>query len=72
MTTVGYGDIVCVSFIERIYHIILLAIGVILYSFIISKFGNYIKNESHAQIKLNNNETLLEEIRMAYPAMPIK
>ena len=36
MTTVGYGDIVCVSFIERIYHIILLFIGTLLYTFLVS------------------------------------
>jgi hypothetical protein len=31
MTTVGYGDIVCISSIERIFHIILLALGTIIY-----------------------------------------
>ena len=72
MTTVGYGDIVCVSYCERIFHIILLAIGSIAYSYIISKIGNQIKDENHIQIKLNKNKTILEEIRVTYPLMPFK
>ena len=40
MTTVGYGDIICISFIERIYHIILLFLGTLLYTFLVSKISN--------------------------------
>ena len=55
MTTVGYGDIVCISSIERIYHIILLFIGTLLYTFLVSKIGNYLRDESHERIKLNKD-----------------
>ena len=72
MTTVGYGDIVCISSYERIFHIILLGIGTILYSFIVSKIGNYLRNESYEQMKLNKDLNILESIRLAYPAMPFK
>ena len=72
MTTVGYGDIVCISPIERNFQIILLAIGTVVYSFIITKFGNYIEKKNDIQIELNNNENLLEQIRLAYPLMPFK
>ena len=72
MTTVGYGDIVCVSPIERNFQIILLAIGTVVYSFIITKFGNYIEKKNDIQIELNNNENLLEQIRLSYPLMPFK
>ena len=72
LTTVGYGDIVCNSFGERILHILLLAVGSIFYSYIISTIGNYIKNDSHAKIALNNDLNILENIRIAYPNMPFK
>ena len=72
MTTVGYGDIICISFSERIYHIILLFIGTLLYTFLVSKIGNYLRDESHEQIKLSKDLNILESIRIAYPTMPFK
>ena len=72
MTTVGYGDIVCGSLAEIVYQIFLLSAGIIVYSFIISSIGNYVKNESHASMKFDKDETILEEIRIAYPNMPFK
>ena len=72
MTSVGYGDIVCISKIETCFQIILLSIGVVAYSWIISTVGDYVKNESRASIKYNKDITQLEEIRIAYPNMPFK
>ena len=72
MTTVGYGDIVCGSFNEIIFQIILLSAGIIVYSFIVSSIGNYVKNESHASMKFDKDEGILEEIRISYPNMPFK
>ena len=70
MTTVGYGDIICISFIERIYHIFLLVIGTLLYTFLVSKIGNYLRDESYEQIKLSKDLNILENIRITYPTMP--
>ena len=72
MTTVGYGDIICISPLERIYHIILLVIGTLLYTFLVSKIGNYLRDESHEQIKLSKDLTILEKIRIANPSMSFK
>jgi len=72
MTTVGYGDIVCVSFFERIYHIILLVIGTLLYTFLVSKIGNYLRDQSHEQTKLDKDLNILENIRITHPKMPFK
>ena len=72
MTTVGYGDIVCISFIERIYHIILLVIGTLLYTFLVSKIGNYLRDQSYEEIKLNKDLNILENIRITYPTMTFK
>ena len=72
MTTVGYGDIVCISSIERFYHIILLFIGTLLYTFLVSKIGNYLRDESYEQIKLSKDLNILENIRVTYPQMSFK
>ena len=72
LTTVGYGDIVCVSTLETFCQILFLAVGVIIYSWLVSNIGNYVKNTNHAAIKLNQNKILLEEIRIKYPEMPFK
>ena len=72
MTTVGYGDIVCGSFTEIIFQLVLLSAGISVYSFVVSSLGNYVKNESHASMKFDRDEAILEEIRISHPNMPFK
>ena len=72
LTTVGYGDIVCKSFYEVIYQIIILVIGSMLYPYIISSMGHSIKKISHEKIHLENNLAMLETIRRDYPNIPFK
>ena len=72
LTTVGYGDIVCQSLLERIFQIILLAIGSVFYPYIVSTIGNFIKNDSNAKITQQNKLGMLENIRRAYPNTPFK
>ena len=72
ITSVGYGDITCTSLAEIIFQIIVLTIGVIAYSWIVSTIGNYVKNETKAAIKYNKDIDLLEEIRIFYPKMSFK
>ena len=72
LTTVGYGDAVCLCQAERIFQIIILGVGVIAYSYLISAFGNLIKNESESSIKYNNSLKILEGIRVDYPNMTFK
>ena len=72
MTTVGYGDIVCISPIERFFQLILLSIGIVSYSFIITKFGNYVMKQSNEEIELEKKINQLEQIRIQYPLIPYK
>ena len=72
MTSVGYGDIVCINKEETFFQIILLSVGIVAYSWIISTVGDYVKNESRATIKYNKDMLQLEEIRITYPNMPFK
>ena len=72
LTSVGYGDIVCISKEETCFQILLLSIGLVAYSWIISTVGDYVKNKSRATINFKRDMTKLEEIRIAYPNMPYK
>ena len=72
LTTVGYGDVTCDSLTEICFQIILLSIGIVAYSWLITTVGNYVKNESKAQIKHSKDLTLLEEIRLEFPTMSFK
>ena len=72
MTTVGYGDIICISSIERFFQLILLSIGIVSYSFIITKFTNYVMKQSKQEIELDKKINELEQIRIQYPLMPYK
>ena len=72
MTSVGYGDIVCISSVERYFQIIMLSIGLVAYSWIISAVGDYVKNKSKAMDSYNRDMNKLEEIRISYPNMPFK
>ena len=72
MTTVGYGDIICISSIERFFQLILLSIGIVSYSFIISKFTNYVMKQSKEEIELDKKMNELEQIRIQYPLIPYK
>ena len=72
LTTVGYGDVINDSFTEIIFQIILLSIGIVAYSWIITIIGNYVKNESKAEIKHSKDLMMLEEIRIEFPTMSFK
>ena len=72
LTTIGYGDIICQSFIERIFQIIILAIGSIFYPYVISTIGNLTKKDSSAKIKQSNKLSMLEKIRKDYPNISFK
>ena len=72
LTTVGYGDIVCQSLLERIFQIIILVIGSVFYPYVVSLIGSVIQNDSSEKIKHSNNLNILENIRRNYPSMPFK
>ena len=72
MTTVGYGEISSDSFIEIVFRIILLAVGIICYSWLISSISNGINKQSYASINYSNECLLLESIRRAHRELPYK
>ena len=72
MTTVGYGDISCASLSEIIFQIVVLSVGITVYSWIVSNIGNYVKNENYASMQFNRDGEILEEIRISHPNMPFR
>ena len=72
MTTVGYGEIQSDSLIEIVFRIILLAVGIICYSWLISSISNGINKQSFASINFSNECLLLESIRRAHRELPYK
>ena len=72
MTTVGYGDIASDSFVEIVFRIILLAVGIICYSWLISSISNGINKQSYASINFSNECIILENIRREHRDLPYK
>ena len=72
MTTVGYGDISSDSFIEIVFRIILLAVGIIGYSWLISNISNRINKQSYASMNFENDCKNLEIIRLEHEELPFK
>ena len=72
LTTVGYGDILPNSFLEINFRVILLAVGIVGYSWLISSISNGINKENFASINYSNECQILEEIRMEHQKIPYK
>ena len=69
ITTVGYGDITGDTIPEIIFQVLLLIIGTIAYSFIISYFSNYIIKINKKSMTFEKNLGILQEIRLNHPNM---
>ena len=70
LTTVGYGDISSDSLVEICFRLILITVGIIGYSWIISSISNGINKENFASINFNNECQILEDIRISYKKLP--
>ena len=70
LTTVGYGDIDSNSMTEIKFRVILLAVGIVGYSWIISSISNGINKENYASINFENDCQILEDIRITHRKLP--
>ena len=64
--SIGYGDITWNNISEIIYNIILMMIGVILFSFAISSLSSLFINMNHKEAKFRNNLDLLDKLNQEY------
>ena len=67
ITTVGYGDITGDSYLEIIFQMILLIVGTLAYSFVISYISNYIVKKNQKSLAFEKNLNILKEIKMENP-----
>ena len=68
--TIGYGDIVSVSLYERVYNLILLVVGIMIYSYSVSALSNYVQTVDSKTLDYQNNLEILEQIRVTHEKMP--
>ena len=69
ITTVGYGDITGGTLPEILFQLLLLIIGTIAYSFIISYISNYIIKKNKKSMTFEKNLEILHEIKIHHPSM---
>ena len=67
ITTVGYGDLSCVTVPEKIYGIIIEFGGIIAYSYVVSSISNYVKSKHDQEEEYFNKYQILTRIRKKHP-----
>jgi len=70
LTTVGYGDITCYCFHERIYQLFLLIVGIMAYSYAVSAISNYIQKINERSADFTKKKSILDEIKLSNPNVP--
>lgn len=64
--TIGYGDVLSYTIYERIYNIILMLIGIGVYSYSVTAIGNLLSKMDLVTIKYNKNMNMLYDLRIKY------
>ena len=70
LTTVGYGDITCISSNEKIFGLFMEVIGICAYSWTLTEISNYIKVINEKTEELSNKIHILDDIKLNYPRLP--
>ena len=70
LTTVGYGDISCISIREKIFGLFMEVIGICAYSWALAQISNYIKVLNEKTEELLNKINILNDIKATYPNLP--
>lgn len=64
--TVGYGDIISKNVYERIYNVILMIVGIMLYSFALTSISNIVKINDEKTKNYDKKREYLDHISMKY------
>ena len=70
LTTVGYGDIICTTVMEKIFGLFMEFIGIFSYSWIVTSMSNYVKNLHEKTEEYEKKCKILEKIRQSYNKLP--
>ena len=66
VTTVGYGDLTCVTPNEKLFGIIIEIVGIMAYSWVLTSISNYVKSKSDKQEEYFKKYKILQDIKMTY------
>ena len=69
ITTVGYGDITPSNQEERLFGLVLLIVGIIVYSFAVAGISNYIKEIDDKNADYDKKLKILEDIKINNPKL---
>lgn len=64
--TVGYGDIIPSNIVERVYCSIVMLLGILIYTYIISSLSNYVYISEESSKELNDKIELVNDLRVKY------
>jgi hypothetical protein len=64
--SIGYGDIRSINFYERLFNIVLMIFGVLLYSFTITSLSNIVVKIDKKEKQYNKRVDFLDEIKIKY------
>ncbi len=69
VTTVGYGDLTCVTPIEKLFGLFMEIVGIFAYSFALTSISNYVKVLSDKNEEFHQKCEILDDIRLSYPEL---
>ena len=69
LTTVGYGDLLCITYKEKIFGLFMEIFGIIAYSWVVSSISNYVQGINEKNEDYENKCKILEEIKMTCPQL---
>jgi CRP-like cAMP-binding protein len=64
--TIGYGNIISKNTLERVYNIVIMIAGIMLYTFAVSSLSNIIQRTDEKTQSFNKNLNYLEESKVRY------
>ena len=69
LTTVGYGDLFCISTSEKVFGMLMEVVGIFAYSWALTSVSNYVKILNEKTEEYEKNCRVLEEIKITYPQL---
>ena len=67
VTTVGYGDLLCITPIEKVFGLFMEIVGIVAYSFALTSISNYVKVLSDKNEEYHQKCEMLNDIRNSFP-----
>ena len=65
-TTVGYGDLLCITLVEKVFGLFMEIVGIFAYSFAVSAISNYVKIMNDKSEKYREKSEILDDIKLSH------